>query len=107
MMLGYSDKSAVNKLESGQGLSLSIAASLAAIFGQTIDWLVTGSAEGKIILEVAEAPENYGKSDRLKLVHLIKELAREAPDDIIDALLKSVVIFRRIVREENKKGESR
>lgn len=47
-MLGLKHDSSVNKIEKGQGVSLSVFALLAAVFDRPIDWFVTGKRSGEV-----------------------------------------------------------
>ncbi len=70
-----------------------------------IEWLTGGASSlykerGAPAPAVTEAPEDYGDRKRTRLVRVVKRLAREADDDVIDALLKNVEIFSRIPKTQ-------
>ena len=97
--VGAKHKSAINKIEAGRGVSLSTVAVLAGVFGQSLDWLVTGQYSGEVRFTVSELPDNYDDERRARLVRKVKALAVDAPDDVIDALLKNVEVFKKVPKE--------
>lgn len=94
--IGLKHDSSINKIEKGQGISLSVLALMAGIFGRSIDWFLTGKYSGSVTYKVAEAPKEYEDARRMRLVREVKELARAADDDVIDALLRNVEIFKKV-----------
>lgn len=76
-----------------------------------MEWLLTGDAAslykeaGGGEVQVVEAPESYLNAKRMRLVREVKKLAREANDDVIDALLKNVEIFSQVPKKRRDSDE--
>jgi transcriptional regulator with XRE-family HTH domain len=82
---------------------------IAAVLRVSEDALLYGKISHPHINPMGGDPdEDYdkpiGKSarNRARLIHDVKELVREADDEVIDALLRNVKIFRRAVEKEKK-----
>lgn len=102
--IGLKSKSAVKNYEKGQVPGAAILARLAALFGRSIDWLLSGRESGEPVRVVAEAPEFYhglGGKDR-KILREINELLRQADPDLRHHLRKQIALLKRAARSPAK-----
>lgn len=102
--LNVSDK-AVSKWESGVGFpEISQFPAMAALFGVTIDYLMTGKAAEKEIVTISKA-ELCAKNDDISLAEKVKDLPNdESNKNIVDYILQyqSLNVFKRLCEIDPK-----
>ncbi|MFQ5903634.1 MAG: helix-turn-helix domain-containing protein [Candidatus Binatia bacterium] len=103
--VGLKSKSAIKNYEKGQVPGPEILSRLAALFGKSIDWLLSSRESGEPI-KAAELPERYRRLDRTdrKILREVEELLRQAAPDIKQHLRSQIALLRRAAKswEERK-----
>jgi transcriptional regulator with XRE-family HTH domain len=106
--VGLKSKSAIKNYEKGQIPGPEILCRLAALFGRSVDWLLSGSKTVEPASRVAEPVGLYsrlGRADR-KIVREVEELLREADPHIKQHLRHQIALLKRAGKSRAKKASA-
>jgi transcriptional regulator with XRE-family HTH domain len=81
----------------GENITIEVLENIAKACRRPMEWFVAGIS-GETV--VAEQGAWYEDPKRRELIIAVKELVRDADDDVITALLHNVKIFRRTIKKE-------
>ncbi len=97
--IGLKSKSAVKNYEKGQVPGPEILVRLAALFGQSVDWLLSGQESGEPTRMVAEPPGLYSGLGHIErqILSETKELLQNAGPEIKQHLRKEISLLKRAV----------
>lgn len=102
--IGLKSKSAIKNYEKGQVPGAEMLARLAALFGSSIDWLLSGRESGEPISRVADPPGFYSALDRTEreILREVNELLRRGDPGIKRHLRNQVALLKRAAKSPVK-----